>query len=231
MEVTIDGPDCVLDVGHPKLDEISLYEDKEAKGCGMRWTCTERGVLTLTNATARVGRLVVHNAFTNMNLRVCANAGLRVDDRTTTYPFSLKTVEQAAPGALTNVLPAAGAEWKAETLKGAAGVPLTAADLAGWTYANLAFAEGGIYRFGVKGAGAVALNVPGRLVLPSQMSFAGVNGATGAETSDVVIRAAGGIESPDGAVLSALPGSRRFDYFLDGDAVRLECAGLLMVIR
>lgn len=231
MEVIIDGPDCVLDVGHPNLDEISLCEDKSAVGRGMRWTCTERGLLTLTNATARAGRLVVHNAFTNMNLRVCANAGLRVDERTTVYPFSLRTVEQAAPGALANVLPESGVEWKAETLKGAAGVPLTATDLAGWTYEDLAFAEGGIYQFGVKGAGAVTLNVPGRLVLPSQMSFAGVNDAAGVGTSDVVIRAAGGIESPDGAVLAPLPGSRRFGYFLDGNAVRLECAGLLMVIR
>lgn len=63
------------------------------------------------------------------------------------------------------------------------------------------------------------------------MSFAGVNDAAGVGTSDVVIRAAGGIETPDGAVLAPLLGSRRFDYFLDGNAVRLECAGLLMVIR
>lgn len=229
MEVTIDGPDCVLDVGHPSLDEISLYEDKDAAGCGMRWTCTERGVLTLTNSTSRAGRLVVHNAFTNMNLRVCANAGLRVDDRTQVYPFSISTLEKGGEGALDGIALCDGLEKAVRTVKGGAGVVFSKADLAGWSYTDLAFADGAIYAFAVNGASTDTLTIPGRLVLPATMALKAEADPALVSSSSAIFTAAQGIEGD--CTFTLAPGSRQVRCEIVGSSLDRVVRGLAVVVR
>ena len=229
MEVTIDGPDCVLDVGHPSLDEISLYEDKDAAGCGMRWTCTERGVLTLTNSTIRAGRLVVHNAFTNMNLRVCANAGLRVDGRTQVYPFSISTLEKGGEGALDGIALCDRLEKAVRTVKGGAGVVFSKADLAGWSYTDLSFADGAIYAFAVNGASTDTLTIPGRLVLPATMALKAEADPALVSSSSAIFTAAQGIEG-DCTFTRAL-GSRQVRCEIVGSSLDRVVRGLAVVVR
>jgi len=232
MEMIIDGPDCVLDYANANLAEVGFLkpESASANGRTARTYCTENGVLTLTNSTKKTDcTFVIHNTFTNMNLRICENAHLRIDNTGKSYPFEFKTVEKAGAGALGNVAVYSGATLEAETLKGCAGIELSEDDLTGWTYSSLAFEEEGIWRFAMGPHGADTLELPGKLTLPLHMYFASSNDTSVTSQSQTVISAAEGTEAPEGAKVDALKGTRKLHYKITEDGVNYYQRGLMVV--